>query len=341
MKFLSSIFSFDTLRSVGLPGHWKASMALLVAVLVGAELTARALMAPIGDSLWAYSQPATANAFEWYRGLANESRTPPVVAVGDSTGARNFDPDAFSAVSELGPAYSLARPGNFPKALRGNTLPLLEAGQPPNVVILLQWGGSFRDDPRVDQIERGALSAILEARQIGRTLATDYLYLARLFPARTFLIKHWVRGVPLVTPAGSGSFSPLQPGDGQVIEASVIAAPGEADVTFSNARRDVVRELVEIAKSRDFVIVAVIGPQRDPDSDPATDRHLRWLEDLQSSACEHLAVLDMRQFDAVDATDFKDNNHLYASAAARFSARLASRMDKLRLQDPTGRCSRV
>lgn len=341
MKFLSSIFSFDTLKSVHLPTHWKASIALLLVLIVGAELASRALLAPVGDHLWAYSPAASARSFEWYRSLANSGRTPRVVAIGDSTGARNFDPDAFSAESKLGPAYSLARPGNFPRALRSNTLPLLEAGKPPEVVLLLQWSGSFRDDPRVDQIERGSLSPILEARRNGRTLATDYLYMARLFPARTFLVRHWLQGGALLPPAGSGSFSPLQPGDGQVIEFPVKAPAGVTDVVFSEMRRDVVRELVRIAQSRGFVVIAVVGPQRDAGKDASTERHLRWLEDLQSSACEHFWVLDMREVVAVDANDFKDNNHLYASAAARFSAQLARWVDELRLRELSSRCSRV
>ena len=43
MKFLSSIFSSETLRAVEFPAHWKASIALLVVLLLSAELAAQGI----------------------------------------------------------------------------------------------------------------------------------------------------------------------------------------------------------------------------------------------------------------------------------------------------------
>ena len=63
MKYLSSIFSFETLRSVGLPPNWKASIALLAVLLLSAELFARAMLAPVGDHLWAYSPGSVTGRF--------------------------------------------------------------------------------------------------------------------------------------------------------------------------------------------------------------------------------------------------------------------------------------
>jgi len=180
-----------------MPRHWLASMALLAAILVGVEVAARVVLAPVGDHLWAYRPAASSRVFEWYRHLATSRRVPNVVAIGDSIGARNFDPEAFKEASGLGSVYSLTQAGNFPLALRSNTLPLLETGDSPEIVILLQWAGSFRDDPRVRQIESGALSPILEARRQGRRLVTDYLYMTRLFPARTLLLNYWIKGKQL------------------------------------------------------------------------------------------------------------------------------------------------
>ena len=322
MKFLSSIFSSETLRSVEFPAHWKASMVLLVVLLLGAELAARALLAPVGDYLWAYPPASSPDTFEWYRALATTKRTPRVVAIGDSTGARNFNPEAFSSTSRIGSAYSLARAGNFPLALRSNTLPLLEVGKPPEVVLLFQWAGSFRDDPRVRQIEQGSLSAVLEARRNGETPVTDYVYLSRLYPARKFLWRHWVRGEPLITPTPYGSFGPLRRRDNDESEAvGIVTAPAN-EIVFAEARRDVVRTLLRTARDRGFLVVAVVGPQVRPDDDLVTRRHLAWLGELEATACGEFAVLDVRVTPYLDESQFKDNNHLYEEGANQFSARL-------------------
>ena len=332
MKFLSSIFSSETLRSVEFPAHWKASIVLLVALLLGAELAARALMAPVGDDLWAYPPASSPNSFEWYRVLATTERTPRVVAIGDSTGARNFNPEAFSSTSGVGAAYSLARAGNFPLALRSNTLPLLEVGKAPEIVLLFQWAGSFRDDPRVRQIEQGSLAPVLEARRRGVTPVTDYVYLARLYPARKYLWQHWMHGEPLITPTPFGSFSPLKRRDNsETGVAGIITGPAD-NVVFSEERRDVVRTLLRTARDRGFLVVAVVGPQVRPDDDLVTQRHLAWLGELEAMACGEFAILDVRATPFLDALQFKDRNHLYEEGANRFSEKLGELVGEVRLR---------
>lgn len=326
MKFLSYTFSSDTLKSVEMPRHWLASMVLLAAILVGVEVAARIALAPIGDHLWAYRPAASSRVFEWYRHLATSRGVPNVVAIGDSIGARNFDPKAFMEASGYGSVYSLTQAGNFPLALRSNTLPLLATGDAPEIVILLQWAGSFRDDPRVRQIESGALSPILEARREGRTLVTDYLYMTRLFPARTFLLSHWINGRELPYPSQDGGFSPFQPPANTQARA---IAPGLSQpdvVRFSVERRKVVSDLVDIAHERQFLVIAVVGPLYSPEDDAVAAEHVEWLTTLQDSSCGRLTVLDVRNAPYLEPRHFKDNNHLYADGATRFSTFLASRV---------------
>lgn len=344
MKFLSSIFSFETLKAVDLPGHWRASIGLLLLLLVSAELAARILMAPVGEHLWAYSPTASSGSFEWYRHLATSGRTPEVIVIGDSTGARNFDPEAFAAHTEFDDVYSLARAGNFPLALRSNTLPLLEVGDPPNVVLLLQSAGSFRDDPRVGQIERGALSPILEARRDGRRVVTDYLYVARLFPARSLLRRYWIHRQPLLIPYGVGSFSPFEKSD-QIANTAATRFPAIEDVKFSAERREVILELIEIAREREIPLIAVIGPQRDLGEDTVTALHLQWLRELEAATCGDIAVLDLRNAPYVEFADYKDNIHLYSDGAAIFSAHLAvvieEELKSLRVEHSRSTCSQA
>lgn len=322
MKFLSSIFSSENLRSVEFPAQWKASIVLLVILLLGAEFAARLLLAPVGDYLWAYPPASAPGTFEWYRALATTGRTPRVVAIGDSTGARNFNPEAFSSTSRIGSAYSLARPGHFPLALRSSTFPLLEVGEPPEIVLLFQWAGSFRDDARVRQIERGSLSPALEARRNGKAVVTDYVYLSRLYPARKFLWRHWILGAPLIEPSQFGSFSPLRRRDNAVPNLTGVMTRPVDEIVFSEQRRDVVRELLHTAQVRGFLVVAVVGPQARPEGDHVTERHLSWLGELEAMACAEFAILDVRATPFIESSQFKDNNHLYEQGATRFSERL-------------------
>jgi hypothetical protein len=209
MKFLSSIFSSEQLAGLDIPRDWWASMTLLAGILVVVELTARVLMAPVGDDLWTYGYGTDPVPFEWFRVLSEQDRVPTVLVIGDSTAARNVDPATLAEASTISSVYSLAYAGNFPRALRSNTLPLLDSGNTPEIVMLFQWPGSLSDDPRVDQIEAGAVAPILEARNSGRFLISDLLYLTRLFPARRFLRDYWLRGKTLIHPPDGNGFLPL------------------------------------------------------------------------------------------------------------------------------------
>jgi hypothetical protein len=326
MKFLSSIFSSETLESIRMPRHWLASLALLAIILIGAEVAARIALAPVGDNLWAYRPPASSRVFEWYRHLATNSSVPDVVAIGDSVGARNFDPQAFIEASGMGSVYSLAQAGNFPLALQSNTLPLLTIGDAPGTVILLQWAGSFRDDPRVRQIESGARSPILEARREGRKLVTDYLYVTRLFPARSHLFNYWINGKDLLPQPVGGGFKPFQQPPDDRPRPAITAVSTTEHVSFSAERRNVVSELLEIARERQFRVIAVVGPLYGPDGDNVASEHVEWLKALEISSCGAMAVLDMRRASYLEPRHFKDNNHLFADGAAKFSAYLADRV---------------
>lgn len=336
MKFRSSIFSSESLQLASIPRDWWLSTWLLFAILVTTELGARFLLAPIGDHLWAYDSAALSRSYEWYRARAVAGQTPTILAVGDSTGARNFSPRAFQSTAGNEPVYSLARAGNFPRALRSNTLPLLEVGTAPEIVILFQWPGSLRDDPRVDQIEAGAVSSILEARQSGRFMVTDYLYVTRLFRARDYLVSYWLRGEELLRPATRDGFHPLiRPAE---FELRPVVLPDEP-ILFAETRRDVVRDLVNIAARRGFVVVAIVGPFRAGNDYPAGNAHLQWLQELRSSNCTNMAVLDLRTAFDIPADQYQGNHHLYEDGAKSYSAQLGPRITDILEQKRNGTLS--
>ena len=83
-------------------------------------------------------------------------------------------------------------------------------------------------------------------------------------------------------------------------------------------------ELLEVARRREFPVIAVVGPQRESSGDVVTDLHLRWLSGLAAAGCGELGVLDMRNAPYVESGEYRDNSHLYSKGAAKFSARLAT-----------------
>jgi hypothetical protein len=316
-----------------IPRHWWASVVLLLILLLSAEICARFLLAPVGDNLWAYDSASLSRSFEWYRQQTQNGTTPRIVAIGDSTGARNFDPASFSEVVAIDDVYSLARAGNFPRAMRSNTLPLLDTESVPEIVILMQWPGSLRDDPRTDQIEAGMVSSILEARIDDRFIITDYIQITRLFRARSYLLDFWIRDEPLVRRAENNGFDPFvrRGDDGNAGLGVSVLSPEE--FTFSEARRDVTRALLNIATRRNFVVIAVVGPFFSGTDFAIGNEHLYWLKGLERQHCANLVVLDLRSIPELASESFKDNHHLFEDGARMFTRALGIKIRDLRERD--------
>lgn len=331
MKFPLSIFNFRQKVEPEIPWHWWASIGLLVGIFVLAEASARILMQPVGDNLWAYNPPSLSRPFEWYRHLTEENMTPAVVAIGDSTGARNFDPESFAAASAIENTYNLAHPGNFPLALRSNTLPLLDSDHTPDIVILFQWSGSLLDSPRVDALEAGAMSPILEARRNGSFTITDYIYLTRIYRARSFLVDYWLRGKTLLQPPDDKGFAPLSRPEGEAKTDRPTDSSVQPQFDFSEERRDVIKRLSDLAEERGFLLVVIVGPYRSGDRyQDGGGLHLAWLRELEMIECRNMVVMDLTSLLGNHPEFFKGNHHLYEEGAKYFSARLGEPIAQLR-----------
>ncbi len=321
--FLSSIFSFNTLDRRSIPRRWVVSILAVAVLFVGAEVVSRVLMAPLGDHVWAYWDPVAADKFEWYRGKADAERTPEVLVIGDSTGARNFDPAAFAAASGVPSAYNMAWPANFARALAVNTLPLLANGAPPRTVILMESVNAFIDLPEVERFERSIVGGVLGKRSRGELVAADVLHLARVYQARFQLIDHWARGKQLVRRPPLLGFMPhTRPADAK---APVPGAIREPDRPFSSDRRAVLLRLVELAKKRDFRLILTIGPYAWVPWPQAVAAHAAWLSEVAEANPEHVTFWDLRDTDAVTIDGFRDAQHLWDVDAARLSEWLGRR----------------
>jgi hypothetical protein len=321
--FPSSIFSFDTLRPAGMPRAWVLSVVLAALLVGAAELSARILVAPLRSQAWAYWDSDAAKRFEEYRHMAQEGSLPPVVVIGDSLAARNFDPAAFSRAAGV-PAYNMGWPGMFPLALDAIVLPLLEAGTPPRHVLLIQSPTSFIEDERVRRNEAPIVGSIQARRMRGETVPADYLALSKLFLARGEVAAAW-RGVGAgwgEAPARAGFMPHMRPkGGARGPLGTQEVPPGE----LADARKAVVRRLLGIARERGFSVTAVVSPTGFDAVPGLVARQRDWLRTLEAEFPGVLTVWDDSGTGVVARDDFKDWLHLWDDAASRFSAHLGER----------------
>lgn len=321
-KCPSSIFNFETLDTKSIPRSWILSVLLAMCLVLAAETAARVLLAPIGDRVWTYWAKDAADKFEWYRSQALANSVPDVLVIGDSIGVRNIDVAAFRKAAGIS-AFNLAWPGNFPLALKINTLPLLRDGATPEVVIVAQSPWSYIDSEGVRRNEAVTTSSILAKRANGDRLAADHVHLSRLYPARSWLFDHWIRGRPVITePLDLGFMPHERTGGRERPEAGLMPHDPDAPPEFDAARRETLLELLELARARQFQVIVLISPLAHGQRPAAVDLHVRWLRELRNIYADVLRVWDFSAYSGLDPTDFKDALHLWADSASDYGRTL-------------------
>lgn len=321
----SSIFSFDTLQLAGAPRGWVVSLALALVLIGIAEAGARLLLAPVASQAWAYWDGDAAAKFEWYRRQASKASLPPVVVVGDSIAARNFDPAAFTAASGV-PAFNLGWPGMFPLALDAIVLPLLERGQAPATVLLMQSPTSFVDDDRVRRNEAPIVGSIQARRARGETVPADHIALSRLYLARDDVMSYWRGGGDgWGRVAAKGGFMPhARP---RAAKPAALGAQEAPTGELSAQRMAVNRRLIELAHARSIRVVAVISPTAFDTPPGLVIRYREAMTALAAEFPETLEIWDLTLSEAVTRGDFKDWLHFWEDGAGRFSKELAMRFE--------------
>ena len=332
----SSIFSFDTLRLGNVPRAWTWSVLAAIALVGAAEAGARWLMAPLGNRVWTYWDEDAADEFEWYRERALAGNAPEVVAVGDSTGGYNFDPQPFREEAGGVDAYNLAWPANFPRAFELTTLPILAEGQAPRTVLLMQAATTFLDTDTAVRNETQILNSVFGRRARGEFVFADWCYLARANLARRLLISHWLYHRDEIVrepkrlgfhPLARGSIAPPEQ------ERQMAKVKEEADRValdqrflergFDEERRAVVPALARLAKERGFRLIVVLTPTRVRPLPQVFVAHRHWLQELATRY--GFEVWDYLEDEGYGFFEFSDGIHLRESAARKFSVKLGER----------------
>ena len=313
--FLSSIFSFRTLAISDVRGSGACqTVVLAVCLIVAAEAVTRRALAPIGG-YWEYWTPRAAVKFERYRADLVRGVVPPVLVVGDSTAARDVDPEALSAALNIGPAFNLAWPANFPLAFEYSTLPLLRNAVTPDIVVVSFSPLAFFDSPTVRRFEESILSSPYTRRAAGERGVSDFVHLARLRAALPFR-KSWWTGTGLPQPS-DGGFMPL--------EGTTGAAEGIEEVgAFGRDRFAVLQDLQGYSRRYGFQLMVVLPPRRDV-SQVRRNSEAEYVERLRAAGFQYL---DFREAPFLSPEHFHDAGHLNRVGARIYSSRLGEALGR-------------
>jgi hypothetical protein len=314
----------------GAPRGLLAAPLFALLLLGAAELLARLLLAPLGAS-WEYWEAEAAAKFERYRELASTGEAPDVLIVGDSTGARDIDPDALRAgLGAAAEAYNLAWPSNFPLAFRCTTLPLLAEGlDAPRLVVASLSPRSFLDHPSTKRLEENLLSSRYCRRLAGESSLGERLYLRR--------IEH-VLPVLLARPreVSARGFMPhrttkLKGGQaGPAPEASADPSDRPAEEALSAERLALIRELGALSKARGFRLVFLIPPRLGTTPGKPNALTAAYLAALEAAREEYgFTILDQSYAPYLSAEHFYDTGHLRFEGAQLFSKELAKALAPL------------
>ncbi len=317
-----SIFSSKTLDTKSFPKSFWLSVIVFFVCLVVIETASRILMGPIGQFSWAYWSPEAINKFEWYREISQKEKTPDILVIGDSTGARNFDPGAFSMVAGK-TSYNLAWPANFPKALRATTYPLLEKGRPPETVILIQNPRGYTDSQRAIRFENSILSSQIAKQYSKNYLVSDYIYISRVYSARFLLVKYWVHHEAIVSEPDFLGFMPAIKGGKKTLEARIERQDETPVGSLSPERLNCFSQLAVILNQRNIQLIVVIPPVNADDVPPIFGDYIDWLK-AQSQTLK-FSLWDFSHADFLTDDHFFDKGHLNSSGAGLFSSELGKR----------------
>lgn len=327
LKYLSSIFSFRTVQFIGRPAKGFVRTIALVLALVGlAEVASRSMVGRVGHR-WEYWDKLAAVKFEEYRKQVSAERAPDIVIIGDSTGARDFDPLSMASSSLQGlDIYNLAWPANFPLALRVTTFPLLkEPYRSPKIVMVSLSPGSFTDNRRVKEFEQEILASTYCQHMLGKYSLADRFYLPRIRNSMPFVIDMYKPRSEFEQMRQSRGFMPAE-GKAEDYQSS----NANVSQVLESDRFGVMVELAQLSRHRNFKLVIVIPPvteRADADTALVYNDYLRRLRSAQTEF--GFIILDMRHSTFLSPEQYTDGIHLTREGAVLFSKELARRLYSL------------
>jgi len=324
-RLRSSIFSFDTLAFRS--GGWRSALTAVLAAggcVMGVEALSRAALDPVGR-YWEYPRAELAVTYEWFRSASLDKGLDVAVA-GDSTAARNVDPQLLANGLEEGAlGCNLGWPANFPMAFRSLTLPVLKSTAKAPAALVLSFSPlGFVESPLAQQFEAGLLSSPICRRQDQGWLVSDYVRVARWRAALPWK-QLWFTGPerPMVPPAGG--FQPLEGSQAPDSDDDDRRQEALASVswTIDEDRFGVLREAAEWSRDRGVSLYIVVPPRLDPGPERLTVE-AEYLARLESLVDElGASVLDLREPGALTDEDFFDGGHLNRKGAERFTRHVA------------------
>lgn len=322
MKYLSSIFSFDTLCVSRKQFHTPfISVATAVAIICIGELMA-GWIAKRYDGRWQYWSPAAAEKFEHYREICKSGTAPTLLVIGDSTAYRNFDPNEFSVSGQLKDEelWSLAWDGMFALAQQEVTLPLLTSGlrRPATIVVSMSPRGFFVGD-RPTPAEVSISNSPICRRNFGDFVLGDWFHLPRVFP----VAKYWVakRSGALDDGLKLNGFGPIE---GEFTDKD---QDSYSEENLTESRVKLIERLGKFSQSTNVELCFVIPPAFNPTPDLSRIRKLYRQMLIEKSAAFGFQVVSPDELVKFDQNDFLDPSHLNSRGAAKLSRVVKDELD--------------
>lgn len=336
-KYLSSIFSFDTLSlSSERPRGTLRAIALCVFFFLGAELGARVLLNGL-DRHWMYWSPTAAVKFEAYRSRLEAGNAPDVLVIGDSTAARNIDPAHIAdAVPKLATSMSVGLPGYVLKAMERDFLPLLEQGESvPKVAVVSFLPLSCTEHHAILENEKQIFASRYFREIEGEHFVGDYFYLARLLDSRS-LIRQSLRKKGPGQELPANGFMPLRGRSPDWDLFAVGPDEGPPELSISEERFSILKKLADICRARNIRLVFAVPPTLDNRlfSKELAQMYADRLRTLATEDGVH--TFDGRTLSTLEEKHYWDPLHLNRDGAQLFGDWLAEAMraegSDLRLQ---------
>jgi hypothetical protein len=297
-------------------GGWRVFVALCL-LFGAAEGISRWILSSYGNQ-WEYWDVAAAKKFESFASALQKNKVPSVLIVGDSTAARDLDPDVVMDKIPGEVVYNLSWPSNFPGVFPCTTIPFLQQ-KTPRLLLVSFHPQSMVDHPSVRRLENNLLSSHYCYRILNGTSVSDYLALARL---KSMYLLTRIK-TPPPTPRG---FMPLIPPKNNAAKAPDDAgAATPSDHALDPERLAIFSTLAGLCRPPSCELVVVIPPLRDerPGKTPSP-LVARYRAALSAEAAKlRFTLLDFSD-SGLPESAFHSYGHLWDFGAREYSAQVGA-----------------
>jgi len=306
--------------------EFKAWMLCFTLVVV-AELTTRIVLSGLGRR-WEYWDMDASVQFEYFRHEQEQNRTPRIVIGGDSTGHHDINAVMIERNSGVS-VWNLASSGNFPMAFEESTLPLLESGPAPAILVISFIPTGLSGSSRLRASEASIVNSPYCRRRKAGWLVSDYMALAKIKPSLEYAVG-WFEGSES-TVVDCRGFAPLKGTVGKRIVSMRKNVSTDKRSVLNSRRTSVIEKLAVLSHRRGINLFVVIPPSLDQSlrRRAINEAYADFLK--RKSERWKFRVINFSRFATERPNLFKDTNHLNDEGSQKMTAALLATLVNARV----------